>query len=61
MVLLLFLVTYVMFFQEVEEGVGSVSNVRRKVTWPGTVLMLPHRVSFTYNIHVLYFVFIADK
>lgn len=24
---------------------GSVSNVRRKVTWPGTVLMLPHRVS----------------
>lgn len=45
MVLLLFLVTYVMFFQEVEEGVGSVSNVRRKVTWPGTVLMLPHRVS----------------
>lgn len=30
--------------KEVEEGVGSVSNVRRKVTWPGTVLMLPHRI-----------------
>lgn len=30
--------------KEVEEEVGSVSNVRRKVTWPGTVLMLPHRI-----------------
>lgn len=30
--------------KEVEEEAGSVSNVRRKDTWPGTVLMLPHRI-----------------
>lgn len=35
---------------------GSVSNVRRKVTWPGTVLMLPHRVSLMMPKEIMFYI-----
>lgn len=47
---------YVVYFQEVEEEAGSVSNVRRKDTWPGTVLMLPHRVSWIMPKEIMFYI-----
>lgn len=44
------------YFQEVEEEAGSVSNVRRKDTWPGTVLMLPHRVSWIMPKEIMFYI-----